>query len=303
MSIRETLRQFFDYSTGERRGVIVLVIVLMLSLVIRIMLPYLINDKGSTEISVAYLELQKKQNEIEYTKKSKKRFVREKVEQSYKKVEIIPALFDPNTASSAELSQVGFSSFVSVNIVKYRNGGGMFREKTDLFKIYGVDSSHTQLINRYCEISNELIEQKDNRREAFRKQFKVEINTADSVKMVSIPGIGKILSQRILKYREKLGGFSSPEQLKEIYGIQEERFDQIKDYILVDTLKIIKLNINELSAKELSKHPYLNTFQSQAIVKYRELMGVFVDCKQVFENYILTEEEYHRVVIYLAVGG
>ena len=91
MSIRETLKQFFDYSTGERRGVIALVIVLMLSLVLRIMLPYLIREKGPTEISVAYLELEMKQNETEYRKKLKKKFVQEKVEQSYKKVEIILA--------------------------------------------------------------------------------------------------------------------------------------------------------------------------------------------------------------------
>lgn len=68
---------------------------------------------------------------------------------------------------------------------------------------------------------------------------KIELNRADSSDLVSLYGIGPILSKRIVKYRKSLGGkFHSVEQLKNVYGLSEETFQAILPYVWIDTLDL-----------------------------------------------------------------
>ncbi|MCC8152844.1 MAG: helix-hairpin-helix domain-containing protein, partial [Tannerellaceae bacterium] len=85
--------------------------------------------------------------------------------------------------------------------------------------------------------------------------------------MKKVPGIGPVFANRIIKYRELLGGFYSVEQLKEVYGIEEDRFSQLKDWFKADALLIRKVYINQLTEEELRSHPYINYKQARAIHK------------------------------------
>jgi len=61
----------------------------------------------------------------------------------------------------------------------------------------------------------------------------VNINTADKAALMTLPGIGEVLAQNIIDYREKSGGFSSIEEIKEVNRIGDKLFEQIKDSITV----------------------------------------------------------------------
>lgn len=101
----------------------------------------------------------------------------------------------------------------------------------------------------------------------------IEINTADSAKLVSLPGIGPVYAGRILKYRGLLGGYFSCEQLLEVYGMDSSRYAGISEYITQDASLLSKIAINEADFKTLLRHPYLDYETVKQIVNYRKYNG------------------------------
>lgn len=95
----------------------------------------------------------------------------------------------------------------------------------------------------------------------------VELNSADTTALKMVPGIGSVFAKRIIKYRDLLGGFYSVEQLGEVYGIDEERYEAMKSWFSVDPSVISHLFVNQLSAKELASHPYVSYKQARIIEK------------------------------------
>lgn len=98
----------------------------------------------------------------------------------------------------------------------------------------------------------------------------IELNTADTLALQALPGIGPVLSRRIVKFRERLGGFYHPRQLEEVYGIQPATIERVLPRLRADTAAIVRLDVNRLSVAELKRHPYLNYYQAVTIVKCRQ---------------------------------
>ena len=102
------------------------------------------------------------------------------------------------------------------------------------------------------------------------KIIKKDLNTASIEDLLPIRGIGEKLADRIIKYRVKVQGFSSKKQLSEIYGLSEEVITEVWKYFeLLSMPEIIKLNINEVSKKELSKVPYLSYKEVDEVLIFR----------------------------------
>lgn len=132
-----------------------------------------------------------------------------------------------------------------------------------------------------------------------RQRVRIDINVSDSATLVNLPGIGPVLSSRIIKYRRLLGGFASVEQLKEVYGLQVETFDIIKDRVYADSSVIKRININTAGFKELSHVHYLEKYEITSIMKYRELKGKIRGIADLTENKLITEEKARKVGPYL----
>lgn len=110
----------------------------------------------------------------------------------------------------------------------------------------------------------------------FHEVIRIELNTADSALLVRVPGIGEGTARAILRYREQLGGFYSPEQLREklTWDYALPYLDTwCNDWFWADEQLVQKLDINRLSFKELVHHPYLNFEAVKAIVKWRDRHG------------------------------
>ena len=132
-----------------------------------------------------------------------------------------------------------------------------------------------------------------------QKNPMIEINQSDSATLVKLPGIGPVLSARIIKYRRLLGGYASIEQLKEVYGLQVETYDLIKDKIFADSSIITKININSAGYKELSHIHYFEKYEVTAILKYREIKGRITCITDLTENKLITPEKAGKVRPYL----
>jgi DNA uptake protein ComE-like DNA-binding protein len=98
----------------------------------------------------------------------------------------------------------------------------------------------------------------------------LEINSADTTDLKKVPGIGSAFAGRIIKYRNLLGGYYSVTQLKEVYGIDEEKYGELAPWFTVDTSFIRRLSVNMLPQDSLRKHPYINYRQAKAMEQLRK---------------------------------
>lgn len=108
------------------------------------------------------------------------------------------------------------------------------------------------------------------------KPQRFDINTADEAQLRAIKGIGEVLSARIVKFRDKLGGFVRPGQYEEVYGLRPEVVQRLKKHAYISTnFHPQRLNINTADIRALAAHPYLTYAQARTIVRYREQHGPF----------------------------
>jgi DNA uptake protein ComE-like DNA-binding protein len=103
------------------------------------------------------------------------------------------------------------------------------------------------------------------------------LNKADSATLEALPGIGPILASRIVRYREKLGGFFDPSQLQEVYGISDSLYLFLKARLtlVADSALLKKIDLNNASLETLGQHPYLRWEKAKHIVRYRQVNGPF----------------------------
>ena len=110
-----------------------------------------------------------------------------------------------------------------------------------------------------------------------RKPLMVELNSADSTTLQLLHGIGPAFARRIVRYREKLGGFSNKEQLLEVYGFTPSLLEHIEPYLQLDSSNLRKININSIELKQLIKHPYTEYYFARDLVNLRS-RGVTFTC-------------------------
>jgi DNA uptake protein ComE-like DNA-binding protein len=132
-----------------------------------------------------------------------------------------------------------------------------------------------------------------------RQKQLTDINLSDSAELVKLPGIGPVLSSRIIKYRHLLGGFARISQLKEVYGLPEETFNLIKDRVFADSTAVKRIDINSAGYKELSHLHYFEKYEVNAILKYRELKGKINSIDDLTDNKLISLEKASKISPYL----
>ncbi|MFJ1323008.1 helix-hairpin-helix domain-containing protein [Capnocytophaga canis] len=105
---------------------------------------------------------------------------------------------------------------------------------------------------------------------------KQDINTATKEQLMEVKGVGNVLSDRILKYKERLQGFVEMDQLAEVYGLETDVVERLKIQFEVKTLpNIVKKDINLITLRELAKIPYLKYEETKKIIGLRSELGNF----------------------------
>lgn len=132
-----------------------------------------------------------------------------------------------------------------------------------------------------------------------RTGFLVDINSADSLALLDIYGIGEKTANRIIEYRKRLGGFYSVEQLAEVKGVTESNYEKILLQIRCDNCDITKIDVNFASANVISGHPYIPPTTLRKLLKTRQLKGGWSTAEEMIEDKILTEKEAKRLAPYL----
>jgi competence protein ComEA len=252
-----------------------------------------------------------------------KRYNGSNIESPHKK--IVMSDFDPNTISTPGWIQLGVSERTAMIIDKYRSKGGKFRKADDILRIYGLSEEDKKRLLPFVKIGNSETGARGNNqsefndrsaindRSALNGQFKdngqqykrkiaeiIDINSADTSSWSSLPGIGPVLSQRILKYRDRLGGFYSVEQVAEVYGLHDSVYQKIRPF-LTRVTEVRKINVNAATPDILEQHPYLKRQLARAIVDYRSQHGVFKEISELKQIVSLTPELFDRISHYIGL--
>ncbi|MCK5821218.1 MAG: helix-hairpin-helix domain-containing protein [Bacteroidales bacterium] len=106
-----------------------------------------------------------------------------------------------------------------------------------------------------------------------KQSVNLELNSADSIDLLALYGIGAVFSRRILKYRSLLGGYYSPEQLLEVYGMDSARYLGFHEEISADPNLIRKINLTTVEFRDLLRHPYIQYDMVKSFVSYRDRSG------------------------------
>ena len=283
MKIKEWFNHLFHFNKQERNGVFVLCIIIGVLLALKIMLPIWFNNDSHVQFITIKPIIQ---NDELQNKKQTKNFSRESETSDNHLNEKF--IFNPNTISSEDALKLGFPKKLTATLINYRNKGGHFYKPGDLKKLYGLSPKLYNELEAYIVISNTKKESKNrfNKDTLYQKPYVkfndekktypkeiIEINTADSMAIVYLKGIGPSYTKRIIKYRNLLGGFHSLNQLKEIYGMTDSLFILLSSQIKWDKKNITKIAINTIDVTALRKHPYFTYTSAQAIINYRTKHG------------------------------
>ena len=128
----------------------------------------------------------------------------------------------------------------------------------------------------------------------------IELNSADSMELCRIYGIGPVLSSRIIAYRDRLGGYADILQLTEIKGITDEVFERISPNFWIDSAKIIKIDINFVTRKQLLAHPYVTTSMADRMLRGSRMEGGYSTLNDLINRDILLPKEVRRMAPYLS---
>ena len=284
----------FVISKRSKRGLLVLILVsLVLIFFPRVYMFFqkeealVINSEQIAEFERTHKKFEKRNYSNYYSKK--------------KKYKAPDSKFNPNSYTLSDWIKLGLSEKQSVVILKF-TARGIYTEE-DLKRIFVIPDVLFELI-RDSVVYPERLQNTPNQ-ESFQKQVKqitlINLNTADTTEFTKIYGIGAFYAKQIIRYREKLGGYFTKEQLLEVWKMTPEAYDKIKDHIFINEKDVKRIDINSVTIEELKAHPYLNWNKANSIIKMRIQRNGFKNIEELKESVLIDTETYEKLFPYLSL--
>ncbi len=296
------IKDYLSFHKTERRGIIALIVLILLLVGFNIYQRVFWRsdwEAAALEFGPQIIAFEEKMDSMKVESETPKPWIP-------KKKELFN--FDPNTLDSSGWVRLGFSPKQAASIVKYRNAGAQFRKPKDLKKLFVVDEERYIQLEPYIrikEVEKVAAEKPTYTKPKWEKPkyepIIVNLNTADSINLVKVKGIGPFFARVIIEYREKLGGYIYKEQLLEVYGIDSVKYAAMADQLELDSTIRTMLNVNEANLKKLLRHPYINFNQAKAIVNYRKQHGDYKALSELENIHLLKGESYRKIAPYLTV--
>lgn len=303
------IKDYFSFTKGEKRGVVVLLTIIIFFTFSIHFIKYL-RVVDQTDFSKFDEEISKFEKEMVQQRHQ------DSIVRATKYAPKIPTdffEFNPNETEDSNWLKLGFKEWQVKTINNYKAKGGEFRVKSDVSKIFGITDTLYNLLYPYILLPESLEKkpyEKNHTNDFPKKNYEpykkkeliiLDINLCDTTQLQELKGIGSAFSKRIIKYRESLGGFTSINQLKEVYGITDEIFNQISPNLKLSNTTIHQININQADEEQLKKHPYIGWKIAKPIVAYRKSHGKYTAVSDIKKIHLITDEIYSKIAPYLKV--
>ncbi|ADV49657.1 helix-hairpin-helix domain-containing protein [Cellulophaga sp. E16_2] len=289
-------KSHFKFSKQERSGIFFLLFFIVL-----LQIVYTFYITRLDDASLVHLKEDKKgQSQINELKKNARR-----------KDSIVIFPFNPNYITDYKGYSLGMSVLEIDRLHAYRANRKFVNSIEDFQKVTLVSDSLITKISPYFKFPDWVTNKRSKKEETLvsttrsvkaNKQLVSDINLATALELRAVNGIGDKLSARIIKFRDRLGGFIDDEQVSEVYGLDPVVLKRIAAHFKVLSIpKLNKININTASVSELSKLVYLNYTVSNAIARYREENGAFHSFDELKNIEGFPSEKINRISLYLAL--
>ena len=186
--------------------------------------------------------------------------------------------FNPNRVDAEYWEKIGFENKLAIRLEKFIHFGQGLKNIHDLEKVYGMKKEWIELIKDSIVL----------------EPLNIDINTASAESFQKVNGIGEKISNRIIKFRNSLGGFYSVEQLEDVYGMDSNIIRKNKRSFTFNTPQN-KIDVNTSGLKKFVKHPFISIQQGEEIIKIRSVYGK-VDSLAL--QHIFTSKEWSEVKYY-----
>lgn len=304
------LSDFFSWSKKERLGVVVLSTFLFILFFSDIFFNRIYPFKDYSIHPDTLIVYQQMLEELEAELITKDEIIKIPLTQKREdKVKRKLKPFDPNTVDEDGWGRMGFSLKQSESIIKYRNMLGGFKDKLDLKSSFVIDDEKFKELEPYIQIRHKSKEPIESERKDYlvtnksliNEALMIDINSADSLSLLQLKGIGPFYSGKIIEYRNQLGGYYSKWQLLEIWNFDSSKLDEIEKQIWVDTNSIHLLSINTDSIHVLNKHPYITWNQAKAMVNYRQQHGKYASKDALLNVVIIDDSLLMKLLPYISL--
>lgn len=316
--MNDRIKDYFAFSTKEQRGLIALLGVMLLSFIVNIIIPYIIPGKEfdiepfKSEVG-EFLSSLKTSDTVHSQYTINKGDGQNPTTSQLHSFITSPFYFNPNKLTEDEWITMGMNPRIAKNITRYKEKGGFFRDKEGFRKIYGINDEIFNVLEPYLVFDRPAAEhhameagrEKDTTKTTFEipvhETILIDLNSADSATLLALNGIGPSYAGRIIRYRNRLGGFALNSQLLEIKGLDSARLSLFNDQIVVDPQLIKKLDLNAVTFKELLKHPYFEYYLVKSIFERKDAVKRFDSVGQIRDLPVMYEELYQKLLPYLEV--
>jgi len=295
----KNLKPYFWYSKSQRNGVFALLLLIVLLQVVIVLLDEL---KFKTPLKVDEKELAIFQKQIDSLKE---------LALIKKERKIFP--FNPNYISDYKGEQLGMSLDEIDRLHHYRDKGKFVNSVKEFQYITKVSDSLLAIISPYFKFPDWVIErermkasQKRNLNVVLspklspKKELTLDLNIATVSDLLHAEGVSYELAERVVKYRNKLKGFTFKSQIQEVYGISStEVYSLLQTFPELSKPTIKKINLNTASFKEVLSLPYIDYDLCIKLFDFKDEVAELQSIEEIksIENFPV--ENYSRIILYL----
>jgi len=278
--IVQFFQKLFSFSYAEARGFVNLFIVCLAALMLIFISKFLMHNPTPVDLEDA-----RKLDSLVR--------ILENTGLSHEKSELFS--FDPNILPTDSLILLGIDKKVATIIGNYRKKGGRFHSREDLKKIYGLSDQTYNALSEFIDLPDSISISKNK-----SINFSIDINQANAAQLKEIQMVGDVLSARIVKYREALGGFIEKEQIEEVYGLSDVALLNLKSSIIIKSgfrPRAIKINYDSLEV--LKNHPYISDQLAEDIIRFRTINSI-IESEKVLTNFkSIDKSNFQKLIFYL----
>lgn len=285
-------KSFLSFTRKERLGIVALLLLIFLIFTASYIVRHYSNKPiniDEEKLNIAWQKTQAENNEIAIEKSN-----------SIAAKELF--YFDPNTLDSAGFISLGLKEKTVHYLLNWRRKGKHFYKKEDLKPLYSLSENDYHQLEPFIQIIA-----KENATNTYAKEQlpplpkHINLNKTDSATLVRLKGIGPYLAQKIISYRNGLGGFLNHSQLLEIYKFHDTTFTYLKETLLIYPNEIRKININTATESDLQSHPYFDEKTSKNIVMLRKGLNKYENISQLRQVPLMNDEKYRKIAPYCTI--
>jgi competence protein ComEA len=299
------LSGYFSFTKKERTGVIVLLLFIAFFMLLPFAFPFFNKQQTFNSIELKQVMEQLDSTSLKHATYTYKKYIAKRDSQEIYKAPTELFYFDPNTIDKAGWEKLGLRDKTIATIQNYLSKGGKFYKPEDIKKIWGLNEDLANRLLPYVQIKA-IVKDQSYKYVPYEKKklilSNIDINTADTTAFISLPGIGNKLADRIVQFRDKLGGFHTIDQVGETYALPDSTFQKIRPRLVLNDSTVKQININTATLDDLKAHPYIRYYLANAIIQYRNQHGNFLSVDDVKKILLITNDAFIKMRPYLKIS-